>query len=227
MKKTIILSERQINEVLGANSAYLDAAGAKDFKEFPGAEVSAEVNSSEEDGKPVTTDKIANSLSVKDGFWRTRGGQRGGIGSLNCSKESKKKILESNSDLEGRFFSLDPSTYNELVKTYNDSVSSFDAKGRQTLEKIIKDKGLEYTNATTIKSRLDKLKKDSAEYSELGGRALHRFLNMTLTNATTAIEADKQRRKNNGEENVFQKAGGTKDSGNGEGHFEKTNIIMK
>ena len=54
-KKTIILTQRQLDEIVGGNSTYLDNAD-NNFREYLDNEVSATSKLSNGDGKPVTTE---------------------------------------------------------------------------------------------------------------------------------------------------------------------------
>lgn len=225
MGKTLILSQAQLDEVLGANSAYLDAADISDIREYPGNEISAETNTSDGDGKPTVGDKIAGVLAKTDVMTGhptgTGDGYNKGIPSLYCSKIHKKKVLESNSELEHRIFDVPPTVLEKLKEIYLSSNAPEDAEGRMALKGIINKGELEYSQATSIKSKLDNAKEDSSEYKELGGKVMLDFLNMILGNATEMIRQEKESKKEKGISNAFQKPGGTKNSGNGKAHTPK------
>ena len=88
MGKTIIISERQLNEILGADSSYLDNMEG-DFKEFNAdIEVSAGGKlSNKTDSKPITGDEYTSMLSKTYGF---NGTSRHQPLVMNCSTDKKK-----------------------------------------------------------------------------------------------------------------------------------------
>ena len=113
----------------------------------------------------------------------------------------KKKLQESNGELEGRTWRLDLDG-DGLKKTYS------------------------YTNLTTKKTELERLlanlKRQDAPRRQLE-RVKHaiKVICSVLNRETGAIRQRKTNRKNLGFENQFQKAGGTKNSGNGKAHSKK------
>ena len=113
----------------------------------------------------------------------------------------KKKLQESNGELEGRTWRLDLDG-DGLKKTYS------------------------YTNLTTKKTELERLRRNlvrqNAPRQQLE-RVKHaiKVICSVLNRETGAIKQRKTNRKNLGFENQFQKAGGTKNSGNGKAHSKK------
>ena len=113
----------------------------------------------------------------------------------------KKKLRESNGELEGRTWRLDLDG-DGLKKTYS------------------------YTNLTTKKTELERLlanlTRQNAPRQQLE-RVKHaiKVICSVLNRETGAIKQRKTNRKNLGFENQFQKAGGTKNSGNGKAHSKK------
>lgn len=113
----------------------------------------------------------------------------------------KKKLRESNGELEGRTWRLDLDG-DGLKKTYS------------------------YTNLTTKKTELERLlanlTRQNAPRQQLE-RVKHaiKVICSVLNRETGAIKQRKTNRRNLGFENQFQKAGGTKNSGNGKAHSKK------
>jgi hypothetical protein len=68
-------------------------------------------------------------------------------------------------------------------------------------------------------------KKDQNAYNLLGGAKMEQWVQNSLKSYRGAIETDKANRSAMGQENVYQKAGGTKNSGNGKAHSKKNNGI--
>ena len=111
-RKTLILREDQFNEICGTNTAYLDNPG--DYTEdglttTKTAGAVSDSNGEKEYSNPLTTDDYAHELAPETLFallFRNGGhGLWGNWGSGLRAKElteGKKKLQESNSELEGR-----------------------------------------------------------------------------------------------------------------------------
>ena len=114
----------------------------------------------------------------------------------------KKKLQESNGELEDRTWRLDLDN-NGLKKTYS------------------------YTNLTTKKTELKQLltqlvQQNAPEKQIQKVKSALAGVCRVLDRETGAIKQRKTTRKNLGFENQFQKAGGKKTSGNGKAHSKKT-----
>lgn len=200
-RKTIILREDQFNEICGVNTAYLD--NSSDYAEdgLTTTKTGGAVSNGEgqkEYSEPMTTDDYAHELAPETLFallFRNGGhGLWGHWGSGLRAKElteNKKKLQESNSELEGRYWNGDSYTNLTTKKT--------------ELKKMLN--ALVQQNAP--KQQIQRVK------SALAGVCA------ILDRETGAIKQRKTTRKNLGFENQFQKAGGTKNSGNGKAHSKK------
>ena len=201
-RKTIILREDQFNEICGVNTAYLD--NSSDYAEdgLTTTKTGGAVSNGEgqkEYSEPMTTDDYAHELAPETLFallFRNGGhGLWGHWGSGLRAKElteSKKKLQESNSELEGRSWNGDSYTNLTTKKT--------------ELKKIL--------NAL-VQQNAPKQQIQSVKSALAGVCAI-------LDRETGAIKQRKTTRKNLGFENQFQKAGGKKNSGNGKAHSKKT-----
>lgn len=211
-RKTIILREDQFNEICGINAAYLD--NSSDYVEdgLTTTKTGGAVSNSEgqkEYSEPMTTDDYAHELAPETLFallFRNGGhGLWGHWGSGLRAKElteSKKKLQESNGELEDRTWRLDLDD-NGLKKTYS------------------------YTNLTTKKTELKQLltqlvQQNAPEKQIQKVKSALAGVCRVLDRETGAIKQRKTTRKNLGFENQFQKAGGRKNSGNGKAHSKKT-----
>ena len=210
-RKTIILREDQFNEICGVNTAYLD--NSSDYAEdgLTTTKTGGAVSNGEgqkEYSEPMTTDDYAHELAPETLFallFRNGGhGLWGHWGSGLRTKElteSKKKLQESNSELEDRTWRLDLDN-DGLKKTYS------------------------YTNLTTKKTELKQLlaqlvqQNDQKQQIQRVKSALAGVCRV-LDRETGAIKQRKTNRKNLGFANQFQKEGGTKNSGNGKAHSKK------
>ena len=211
-RKTLILREDQFNEICGTNTAYLD--NSSDYVEDgltttkTGGAVS-DSNGEENYSEPLTTDDYAHELAPETLFallFRNGGhGLWGHWGSGLRAKElteSKKKLHESNGELEDRTWRLDLDN-DGLKKTYS------------------------YTNLTTKKTELKQLltqlvQQNAPEKQIQRVKSALAGVCRVLDRETGEIKQRKTNRKNLGFANQFQKAGGTKNSGNGKAHSKKT-----
>lgn len=229
-RKTLILRRDQLDEICGTNTAYLD--NSNDYAEDgltttkAGGAVS-DSNGEKEYSDPLTTDDYAHELAPETlfallfrngghGLWGHWGsGLRAntldgfdnefeyhdGWDDEDEDDFGKKKLQESNGELEGRTWRLDLDG-NGLKKTYS------------------------YTNLTTKKTELERLltnldrQNAPRQQTERVKHAI-KVICSVLNRETGAIKQRKTNRKNLGFENQFQKAGGTKNSGNGKAHSKK------
>lgn len=210
-RKTLILREDQFNEICGTNVAYLD--NSSDYAEDgltttkTGGAVS-DSNGEKEYSEPLTTDDYAHELAPETLFallFRNGGhGLWGHWGSGLRAKElteGKKKLQESNGELEDRTWRLDLDN-DGLKKTYS------------------------YTNLTTKKTELKQLlaqlvQQNAPKQQIQRVKSALAGVCRVLDRETGAIKQRKTNRKNLGFTNQFQKEGGTKNSGNGKAHSKK------
>ena len=210
-RKTLILTENQFNEICGTNTAYLDNPG--DYTEdglttTKTAGAVSDSNGEKEYSDPLTTDDYAHELAPETLFallFRNGGhGLWGHWGSGLRAKElteGKKKLQESNGELEDRTWRLDLDG-DGLKKTYS------------------------YTNLTTKKTELKQLlaqlvQQNAPKQQIQRVKSALAGVCRVLDRETGAIKQRKTNRKNLGFANQFQKEGGTKNSGNGKAHSKK------
>ena len=210
-RKTLILREDQFNEICGTNTAYLDNPG--DYAEdglttTKTAGAVSDSNGEKEYSEPLTTDDYAHELAPETLFallFRNGGhGLWGHWGSGLRAKElteGKKKLQESNGELEDRTWRLDLDG-DGLKKTYS------------------------YTNLTTKKTELKQLlaqlvQQNAPKQQIQRVKSALAGVCRVLDRETGAIKQRKTNRKNLGFANQFQKEGGTKNSGNGKAHTKK------
>ena len=109
-KKTVYFTKKQLDEIEGANFAYLDNASS-DFTNNKLNQTYASGTLDGHDADPITTDKVADMRAVDYGPWMPggRGGLRNTLaytnGMLCCSKKEWAEmnlISETNTQLVGR-----------------------------------------------------------------------------------------------------------------------------
>ena len=210
-RKTLILREDQFNEICGTNTAYLD--NPNDYAEDgltttkTGGAIS-DSNGEKTYSDPLTTDDYAHELAPETLFallFRNGGhGLWGHWGSGLRARElteGKKKLQESNGELEDRTWRLDLDN-DGLKKTYS------------------------YTNLTTKKTELKQLlaqlvQQNAPKQQIQRVKSALAGICRVLDRETGAIKQRKTNRKNLGFANQFQKEGGAKNSGNGKAHSKK------
>ena len=210
-RKALILREDQFNEICGTNTAYLDNPGDYTEDGLTRTKTSGAVSDSEgekEYSDPLTTDDYAHELAPETLFallFRNGGhGLWGHWGSGLRAKElteDKKKLQESNGELEDRTWRLDLDNDGQK-KTYS------------------------YTNLTTKKTELKQLliqlvQQNAPKQQIQRVKSALAGVCRVLDRETGAIKQRKTNRKNLGFANQFQKEGGNKNSGNGKAHSIK------
>lgn len=208
-KKTVIFTKQQLHEILGTNMTYLDNADS-DFKENGNNEVYSGEKLPSQNADPITTDKVAKMRVVDYGPWVP-----GGRGDARFGNVYQRGLYESNSDLEGTSIEMDPETAKKMTAAKGSAGANAVKNGRVT-----------YTNATTIKSEMEKLKAAGDEpstkkYQAMGGDIFLDKITKALNDKTALVQRDKENMRNMGMQNVFQEPGGTKNSGNGMAHTKK------
>lgn len=220
MGKTIIISERQLYEIIGADPSYLDSMEG-DFKEY-NAGIETMVGgklSDKTDSKPFTTDDYVKSLSKTYG---------GGIMQYapKRTNEQKKNLSENAPMGQGKTWMIPDELYTNLQSNHQAYQGGRNAAGWDRLNNLIKQRNVKYGEMKRLKNYFEQQgKKDQNAYNLLGGAKMEQWVQNSLKSYRGAIETDKANRSAMGQENVYQKAGGTKNAGNGKAHSKKNNGI--
>lgn len=225
MGKTIIISERQLYEIVGADPSYLDSMEG-DFKEY-NAGIETMVGgklSDKSDADPLTTDDLTQMLSKTYGSSTVMQQEPR---TINCSKNVKKKTLSENSPMgQGKTWVIPDELYGQLQNNSQMYQGDKNAAGWDRLKNLIGQRNVKYGEMKRLKNYFETQgKKDQNAYNLLGGAKMEQWVQNSLKSYRGAIETDKANRSAMGQENVYQKAGGTKNSGNGKAHSKKNNGI--
>lgn len=209
-KKTLIITQKQLDEIVGGNSTYLDNVDS-DFAQDAANKVYTGEKFDNKDSEPITTDKFAKRIRRNYGYYGYGGRIRSDVPlTITCSKgEWKKKNLvkEENQDLKGTKFGVGQSVKDNMV-------AAADSAGANA----VKNGNISYENAKVIKTRMNKLQQQAQQgdanaqqkYEKMGGKLLQDTVTNKLDNATALSKRDKENRANMGFQNVYQKPGGTK-----------------
>lgn len=219
MSKTIIITEQQLEKILGETFVYTNKTNSG-FPEYNGhTEVSVDGKvSDEEHGEPVTTDDIAKNLAKRD-QWVGRGKI-----AVNCSVDKKKILKEENSAAVNKTWYIPDDIYMVLLENKKNYDGNRAAKGWDRLNNLIENRNVSYGEMKRLKNFFENEgKTDSFQYNLLGGNRMYQWVKNSLNSFRTAVSNDKANRKAMGFQNVYQKAGGTKQSGNGQAHTKKNN----
>lgn len=189
MSKKIYITEAQLHEIIG-NGAYLDDNDTTNEYRMGGSEISADgvvgdyVDGDVDFGKPVTTDKFAQTMS----------NQRRRRGMINCSKA----INEANQDMKGKekTFQLSQTESDKLkqrVMNYNGSKNDAGYKRARTLV----DKGrISYDNAYRV---LDDIKSGRAGAMLDPDGTLQHELENKIKTKTDISQDQRESKMNNGQ----------------------------
>lgn len=220
MGKTIIVSKRQLTEIVGADSMYLDNING-DSNEF---KASTEVTlnpdlSNKKYAEPITTDDIAMNMA-KNPSWSNHGNTR--PIPINCSKK-KTKIIEANQAGENRTWHIPDELYSTLQTNASNYTGDKNASGWDRVNNLLNQREVSYDEMRRLKNFFDKkAQKEPEHYNLIGGNKMQQWVDNSLKTFRTSVSSDKKNRSSMGQNNVYQKAGGTKNSNNGQAHTPKT-----
>ena len=211
MSKRVILTQKQLDEIVGCNTAYLDNVGS-DFNEFDGANYVYTGDKTENgDAKPLTTDKAAKQMRRDSSFYGLN---------RNISVQTPIYVETKKSDWENKIFE---DNQNLVNRTYGDSknrVSNTNAstlkwrygaakKKAQSSDPTIKQQGI--STMKTMEKNNPNLKQIETQYN----------------NAMANDANIKRSQFNRGEQNVYQKSGGSKNDLNPIGQVITYENIVK
>lgn len=193
MKRRLILTQEQVDEICNGDSTYLD--GLTNTPDLPDNMYSNEITTGGGllDGyaDPVTTDKYAKTLTRQNGMFGT--GRRSNHGDYVTMYEGKKKdwerlrLNETNSDLDGQ----------NIKVTVGNGDNAYKVSGSE--------------NALELKRHRAEMRGDDE---------LSKSIDKVLDNRRDLIKTRKKNLKDLGMSNQFI-GKHTKNSGNGKGHIKK------
>lgn len=96
-----------------------------------------------------------------------------------------------------------------LYRVFNDFTGDKGSKGYERLYNILKmdrdEGGINYNELTQLSHIMNKLLPNSEEFATLGGELMKTWVDISLKSMENNDKADKQARKNAGEQNAFRK----------------------
>ena len=217
----IIITEKQLTEVLGVDSAYLNI-NADNNGGMPTSNSDSEIFVSDKmDGKipePSTTDKIAKQKSPRSYFGATK---RKSIVQCNIDKK-KEELTESNKDLVNKKYTIPEHLFTILKGNLNNASNGID--GVKRLKNILSMRSLSTNEMYRIRNRFNNLSDNDSEYHLLGGDEMKRWIEGQLKTAKNISRTSKEVKRDMGFENPFIKSH-TKDNGNGKAHTKKNSGV--
>ena len=203
MKRKLILSQEQLDEICNGDSSYLDDLSTNPdmCDDIHANEITVGGGLVDGYGEPFTTDRVADTEAPKNGLWGLRMGRGDYTRVVECKKKDwikKHRLNEINQAIKGQ----------NITATVGDGPDSYQITGSENK-----------LNTQRYRAELagDDEKVDA--------------INKALDNRRRPVENRKKNLKDMGIENAYQKPGGKKDSGNGKAHTIKgangTNSIIR
>ena len=193
MKHKLILSQSQIDEICNGDSSYLDGLSSKpDVPEDYANEITVGGGIIDSYPDPLTTDEFGRQLARQNGMF---GGRRCYHGDYVTMYEGKKKDWMKRHSINETNQALD---HQEITAVIGDGPNAEKVTGNENM----------------LSTRLSRAE-------DAGNEEEAKALRKALDNRRKPIENRKKNLKNLGIDNVYQKAGGKKNSGNGKAHTRK------
>ena len=213
----IKITERQLNEVLGANLAYLDTKTDGMSKGNGDNDITVN-DKTDVEAVPTTGDDISKMRSPRGHY-----GARKRVGTINCSTDKKKVIIsEVNQELEDKTYTI-PTHLLNVLKSNASKCAGDNVKGQQRLNNLINAKNITYGEMYRLKNHFNNIDKGDKEYILLGGNEMERWVNQQLDTSMAVSHNSKVLKKNLGMENAFIKK--HQKTGTGTSHSQKSNNI--
>lgn len=212
--KKIILTREQLSEVVGGDFSYLDSNendGSKTFVSTGEIQTTPHV-ADDEPGDPLITDKLAKELTPNYFF-----GQRATMGRLACGKERKKKLLETNKDLEDKTFTIPDKLYANLKTIYNQYGNKKNIDGIKRLKNLINTRNISLKEMYRLKNFFENTSQTDQSFNIVGGQEMKSWVENELKTATDISYSSKDMKRKLGNSNAFIKTH-NKEYGNNGAH---------
>ena len=215
MSKKIYITQDQLNEIIN-NGAYLDDASSDGNVKDPGY---MEITTNPiPGGEPVTSDEFGDE-QCKNLFM---GRYRSGLGVYPAagafSLEEKKNINEVADGVKNKRYKVSGPLRDTMMRNYQSTNGR--TIGTKRLEKLLSDEGATENYLSNLLSDIRKGDVSQEEIQLLGGKQFVDWMSRNIKNRQAADEGFKESQHNMGVENVYQKAGGTRNNG-GTAHTKK------
>lgn len=215
----IKITEKQLNEVLGVNMAYLNP----NDNGMPRGDYDSQISVSDEmdDDTPTPTigDRISKSRAPRSYF-----GARKRHNTLNCSVKKKNELInEVNQELVDKKFVIPNDIMKKLQNNLNNNNDKKNVKGIMRLKNLVNMGGISTNEMYRLKNYFNTANKQDFEYDMLGGDEMKRWIEQQLNTATSISHNSKQVKKDLGMKNAFIKSHNK--TGYGTAHSTKNNGV--
>lgn len=215
----IIITEKQLQEVLGVNLAYLGSKDGGTQNLMHDKEIGTTSKMDDDIATPTIGDKIAKSRTPRSYF-----GARKRHAPVNCDIERKNAIItETNQDLENKQYPIPSELLNILKKNASNS-NAQNTNGKKRLNNLISMGSVSTGELYRLRNHFNKINKNSDEYNLLGGEKMLRWIEQQLKTATNVSRNAKEVKKRMGFDNAFIKKHNKSNSGTA--HSKKNGITF-
>jgi hypothetical protein len=216
MGRKVYMTEDQLNEIL--SGAYLDDYSSDgNIKDGDYTEVTT---NPVKGGEPVTSDEYAKERGARDifmGRYRDLSGVYPAAGALTLEK---KNINEAADGVKNKKYKVSGPLRDKMMRNYQSTGGR--TIGTKRLEKLLSDEGASENYLSNLLSDIKSGNVSQEEMQLLGGDDFVRWMDRNIKNRQTADAGIKKSQHDMGMDNVYQKAGGSRNNG-GTAHTPKNN----
>lgn len=214
MGRKVYMTEEQLNEIL--SGAYLDDYSSEgNVKDGNHTEVTT---NPVKGGEGVTSDDFARTQtrSVFMGRYRDNGGIIPAAGALTM--EEKKTLDEIADNAKTKKYKVSGPLRDTMMRNYQSTNGR--TIGTKRLEKLLSDEGASENYLSNLLSDIRAGQVSQDELQLLGGKDFVDWMSRNIKNRQSMDAGMKKTQHDMGMENVYQKAGGTRNNG-GTAHTDK------
>ena len=216
MGRKVYMTEEQLNEIL--SGAYLDDYSSDgNVKDIAQDEVTT---NPVKGGKGVTSDDFARTQarSVFMGRYRDNGGIIPAAGALTM--EEKKNLDEIANSAKTKRYKVSGPLRDTMMRNYQSTGGR--TIGTKRLEKLLSDEGATENYLSNLLSDIKAGQVSQDEIQLLGGKDFIDWMSRNIKNRQSMDAGMKKTQHDMGMENVYQKPGGSRNTG-GTAHTQKNN----
>ncbi len=216
MGRKVYMTEDQLNEIL--SGAYLDDYSSDgNIKDADYTEVTT---NPVKGGEPVTSDEYAKERGARDifmGRYRDLSGVYPAAGALTLEKKNINEVADG---VKNKKYKVSGPLRDKMMRNYQSTGGR--TIGTKRLEKLLSDEGASENYLSNLLSDIKSGNVSQEEMQLLGGDDFVRWMDRNIKNRQTADAGIKKSQHDMGMDNVYQKAGGSRNNG-GTAHTPKNN----
>lgn len=216
MGRKVYMTEDQLNEIL--SGAYLDDYSSDgNIKDADYTEITT---NPVKGGEPVTSDEYAKERGARDifmGRYRDLSGVYPAAGALTLEKKNINEVADG---VKNKKYKVSGPLRDKMMRNYQSTGGR--TIGTKRLEKLLSDEGASENYLSNLLSDIKSGNVSQEEMQLLGGDDFVRWMDRNIKNRQTADAGIKKSQHDMGMDNVYQKAGGSRNNG-GTAHTPKNN----